>query len=267
MTQSGRSDTRSISEDSRIGRYFHCVLAALLSLVGVWGCTAEEYCDIALNDEWDKISVDRTGLKRDMRRPTSDESDRLRTVINRCKSVRTEFDLNDDLVGPWATATTMLLGVELDDPALLNQLVAEGHAPDGLPNDLGISTLYFAVHRQAENAFEWALEKGVDPNLPDTEGVSPLMIAAVQPQDRVESIRALVSRGAKLNAVSNTGWTAMGIAIRDDNVENVMLLARLGADFDLARNELQKISEQSDAKEEIAALILAFEERLASQGT
>ncbi len=209
-----------------------------LPIVG--GCVVEEYCDRVLEHEWGRATSLRVSLDGVLRRPTTEEARELRTVIGRCKSIRRQFNLTNDLMDDevWGTATVILLAVELDDVSLLDQLVSEGHSYTGLPNSLGVSTLYFSTYRLAENAFGWALENGIDPNLADTEGISPLMIAAMRPQDHLESIRQLIEAGADIDAVDASGRTALIYAVHSREYENATLLVEAGADLNLAMQSL-----------------------------
>ena len=203
-----------------------------------------------------------------VRRPTADEAKKIRAVIDRCKSVRTEFDLRggpDDEV--WGTATIALLAVELDDAEVLDQLVAEGHAASGLPNSLGQTTLSFAVWRRADNATRWTLEQGVDPNKADVDGITPLMLAT-QYRGNTAVIQALLAHGAKVDAVAGRGWTALATAIRKENFANGAMLVAAGADLDIARTFLTEQTANSPregAIAEVADLIAAFEAYLDNQ--
>jgi ankyrin repeat protein len=175
------------------------------------------------------------------RKPTAEESNRLRNAIRICRYFTSEFDLTDNLFGEdevWGTASLINLAVELDDISLLDQLVSEGHSKDGLPNSLGISTLYIATYRQMANAFHWSLQQGVDPNLTDVDGVTPLMLAAMNPQDQLASIAILLDAGARIDMMDSDGRPALVYAIRRQQYDNARLLADAGADVAAARQGL-----------------------------
>lgn len=225
---------------------------ASMILVALVACGSEEYCERKLQSAWEMATVGRIGDDERPIRPTADEARALRALIQRCKRVRPRFDLVDNLkrndVQVWGKSNVFLLAVEVDDVSLLNELVSEGHSYDGLPNTFGVSTLYFATYRQAANAFSWALENGIDPNLSDTEGISPLMIAAVLPQDRIESIQRLIDAGADVDALDTQGRTALGFAIRSGHFENAHLLVKATASLGLTRNGLVRELESAQSK-------------------
>ena len=251
---------------------FHRAISRVLAgsaLVVLSGCSLEEYCDERLQVEWGELIVGRFDRDENPIKPTADEEGALRNLIERCKKVRPEFDLVDtlDLVDGevWGRSNILLLAIQLDDATLLDQLVSEGHSYDGLPNSFGISTLYVATYRQAANAFEWALANGVDPNLTDTDGIGPLTVAATQPQDDLQSIRALVSAGADIDAVSSDGWNPLAVAIRSERLDNALLLVKAGADVTLAKSlvvEKAQTIPSEDARQEILAALDAFERLL-----
>ena len=217
---------------------------AYLVFIALGGCSLEEYCDERLQLEWGELAVGRFDRHENPTMPTAKEADTLRNLIQRCKKVRPEFDLVDTLNlvdgETWGRSNILLLAVQLDDASLLDQLVSEGHTYDGLPNSFGISTLYVATYRRAGSAFEWALAKGVDPNLADNEGTAPLVIAAKQPQDELQSIRALVEAGADVDAVSSYGWNPLATAIGTEKLDNALLLVDAGADVALAKSLIMK---------------------------
>jgi hypothetical protein len=207
------------------------VLATLI-LSQLGACVTKASCSRMLEHQWVLGAL--RGDDLDVRRQMTVEEERdLRRVIRRCESVRTEFDLTGGLMeqGAWATVTVIDLAVDLNDPKLLEQLVAEGHPIDGLPNSLDMSTLHLATYLQRDKAFLWLLEKGVDPNPREIDGVTPLMMAAMRPQVEMASIRALLEAGADVNAVDVYGRNALIYAIRSQRFDNASLLASAGTDL------------------------------------
>lgn len=239
------------------------LLLATLILLQLGACVTKASCNRMLEHQWvlGALRADDSDLRRDM---TDEEERDLRRVIRRCESVRTQFDLNDSLMeqGPWATVTVIDLAVDLDDPSLLEQLVAEGHPIDGLPNGLGMSTLHFATYWQKERAFRWLLEKGVDPNPREVDGATPLMMAAMRSQDEMASIRPLLEAGADVNAVDTSGRNALIYAIRSRRFDNASLLAKAGTNLQVTRDALLAELAAADndaAREHVQAAIDYFD--------
>lgn len=214
------------------------VLATLI-LSQLGACVTKASCNRMLEHQWvlGALHADDSDVRRQM---TNEEERDLRRVIRRCESVRTEFDLTGGLMeqGAWGTVTVIDLAVDLNDSKLLGQLLAKGHPIDGLPNSLEMSTLHLATYLQKKKAFLWLLDKGVDPNLREMDGATPLMMAAMRPQLEMGSIRALLEAGADVNAVDVDWRNALIYAIRSQHFENASLLASAGTDLKTTRDAL-----------------------------
>jgi len=205
------------------------------------GRVPKKACDHVLLAEWGRATVLRESDDHVIHRPTAEQASELRTAIQICKHFTSEFDLTSNIIGEgeaWGTASILNLAVELDDVSFLDQLASEGHSVDGLPNTLNISTLYMATHREATNAFYWALENKVDPDLADIDGISPLMIAATRPQDSFPSLKELLNANASIDAADWEGRTALVYAIRSENYDNARWLVDAGADINVAKQGL-----------------------------
>ncbi len=251
----------------------HAKTVKLLPILGLLaalpGCSPSDVCNHLLVDQWNKANLrdDFMTQELEFRRPTVDELKELRKTIRRCKIAGTHFNLGTDLLegDDEIIISTILLAVELNDPVILEELVSDGHSADGLPNDYGTTTLAFATHRQAEDSFDWALKKGIDPNLADAGGVTPLMIAAGYAQDRLNSIERLIEAGAKMDAVDPTGWSALAVAIRSGRIDNAKQQVDSGAEFPAARHfllELASTVPSEEAAVEIRSLVSEFEKTL-----
>ena len=229
------------------------------------GRVPKKYCDTYLASEWGQASSMRISDDHSPRRPTQEEAEQLRTAIRVCKPFTSRFDLVDILSDDevYGSIPLITLAVELDDSELLEGLVADGHAIDGLPSWNNIDTLQFATYRQASISFNWLLENGVDPNATDNDGYTAIMYAASQPQDRFASIRSLIDAGVDVNAVESRGWTPLAIALRSGRSDNAALLAAAGADVESAKQFLLGLSETTpsdDARVEILERVKSFEE-------
>ena len=228
------------------------ILAVVLvtAILLIDGRVPKKYCDMYLRVEWGRASSLRISDDNVPHRPSQEEVDQLRTAIRVCKPFTSRFDLVDILSDDevYGSISLITLAVELDDPELLAKLVAKGHPINGLPNWADITTLQFAAYRQASQSFYWLLESGVDPNAQDTDGMTALMYVASQPQDRLESIRALVEAGVDVNVASQKGWSPLAVAVRSGRFDNAAVLIEAGADVESAKKFLLELSENTPSE-------------------
>ncbi len=118
----------------------------------------------------------------------------------------------------------LLLRAAIDgDLEYARDALVNGASPD-TRNVKGPTVLHIASHRNHVAIVELLLEKNADPNLRDEEGNTPLMHAA-----SVEIARALVERGARIDAINDAGWDALDIARGDNNKEVAAFLKSQGA--------------------------------------
>ena len=207
------------------------LLAPLAALAA--GCDVGSYCDENL-----AILYVETFYSTPMaRRLTAEEEADVRAILRRCRSVREEFTVFTPVVGdgPAATASVILLAAELNDAAILDELVSEGHPFDGLPNSEGTTTLHVAAVKGLGNTLSWALQQGVAVDVADASGRTPLMMTTWLTQDAVDGTQRLVSAGAQLDVVDEIGRSALTYALIAESNENAALLISLGADPAIAR--------------------------------
>lgn len=234
------------------------VLVAML----IAGCDRQAYCDrelaIAFGDTFLSVRLDQA--------LADDAQATVRALVERCRFVSEEFlvytSLEDDSE---LTASLLLLAAQLNDPALLDQLVSEGHSADGLPNTFNFTTLHVAVTMGLRDTFAWALAQGVDPNHGDLQGLTPVMLAARTSQDFLGRINPLIRAGAQIDAVDNFGRSALAHAVIVERTENAELLVGLGADLGLARqgvtDELARAADRPEAvKESLQNSLNSFDE-------
>ena len=72
---------------------------------------------------------------------------------------------------------------------------------------------------------------GVDVNVPQSNSTTPLMIAAAH--CTLQVVRALVAKGADMNALDDKGMTAVVGAVAAGHAETATFLVTAGADWDI----------------------------------
>ena len=115
--------------------------------------------------------------------------------------------------------------LEVGDHAVLHEAVASG-------NVLGTERL---------------ITYGVHLDVPDRNGLTPLMVAALErTAENDEMARLLIGAGADLDAQSNTGMTALMFAVRSGSIEVARYMRLAGADTTL-RNKTGRTAGQMTA--------------------
>lgn len=77
--------------------------------------------------------------------------------------------------------------------------------------------------------FHDVLARIKDVNHPDRDGVTPLMWLVYNEHDRPDFVRAILDRGARVNAKANDGSTALSWAKKKGNTATVAVLLKAGA--------------------------------------
>ncbi|MBD3389477.1 hypothetical protein GF415_00795 [Candidatus Micrarchaeota archaeon] len=104
----------------------------------------------------------------------------------------------------------------------------------GMPLDEKDAAGQTLLHRAAENTNPRMLQhllkiEGMDPNVQDGLGNTPLMAAATE--NNAAPLSLLRRRGAKLNQRNESGQTALMLAAWEGNTKSVKVLLSLGADY------------------------------------
>ncbi|OGI55940.1 MAG: hypothetical protein A2V58_02780 [Candidatus Muproteobacteria bacterium RBG_19FT_COMBO_61_10] len=114
-----------------------------------------------------------------------------------------------------------------------NETVPLNLLPNGSKVDLprnsdeyGATALFNAILKSRTHMVESLFKHGVDVNVQNSDGMSPLMAAAST--GNVEIVRMLVARGADLQAVNVLGETAKDIAVRFCRAEAASFLQTAG---------------------------------------
>jgi ankyrin repeat protein len=86
-----------------------------------------------------------------------------------------------------------------------------------------LSALHLAIKEDNYEQFAWLLEQGVEVNLPDEHGDTPLLLAA---EGHLYSslIEKMLERGAALSARNRAGMTPLMLALDGNNLELVQML-------------------------------------------
>ena len=96
----------------------------------------------------------------------------------------------------------------------------------------GDTALHIVTRKRELNWVGFLLNKGADPNIADSKGDTPLMIAASIGFE--EAGAAMLGRGAKVDMVNRQGETALNRAVQARQLRMVELLLRAGANPDKA---------------------------------
>ena len=92
----------------------------------------------------------------------------------------------------------------------------------------GHTALHIATKRRDSVWLRYLLTYGANPNLPDKQGVTPLMLASQL--GYVEGIGILASKGAKVDASNDAGETPLILAVHRKDIPMVRILLAGGAD-------------------------------------
>ncbi len=99
------------------------------------------------------------------------------------------------------------------------------HSPDTLLED-GKQALILMVMENRNRELRWLVEQGADPNLPDSEGMTALMHAAVQGNRGM--VQILLKAGGEINARLDDGSTALLFAVNSGHRELAAYLEQRG---------------------------------------
>ncbi len=125
------------------------------------------------------------------------------------------------------------------DLPTLKQLIKEGKdipAPSSKKyRDMAYPTaLLWCIDQGDTEYVRLLLEAGVDPNIDDTQGMSPLALAARKEQP--EFVKWLIDAGADINAVGDMEYTALHRAVHANSSDSLKILIAAGADVNVTNN-------------------------------
>ncbi len=96
------------------------------------------------------------------------------------------------------------------------------------------------VNDSPDSIIAYIVAQGVDPNETNIHGNTPLHIAAKSYYTE-NMIKPLLHAGAKINAQNNKGYTALMIAVENQNYDIAKLLIQLGADVEIRNHNHQDV--------------------------
>lgn len=129
--------------------------------------------------------------------------------------------------------TLLMLAAREGNPGVVKALLAARPRLDR-KNPLGESALMLAAIFGHTQIVTLLLDSGAPVN---QSGWTPLIYAAARNQ--IEVARLLVTRGADVDASSDSGTTALMMAAREGHLRMVLLLLELGADARLTNDQNQ----------------------------
>ncbi|PKO81135.1 MAG: hypothetical protein CVU19_08555 [Betaproteobacteria bacterium HGW-Betaproteobacteria-13] len=147
---------------------------------------------------------------------------------DRCRSALTPFGLATE-AGSGPSAAALLNAATKGATATVRSLLADGVDPD-VRNAVGWTPLMLAAAERHADTVAVLLDAGADPDAQNTLGRTALMFASIYGQDAI--VKMLLDRNAKLNIVpnDNSGWTALMAAAARGHLSTVSLLLDHGAD-------------------------------------
>ena len=165
------------------------------------------------------VKDENTGATALIRAASNDEKDMVNVLLNGGANV----NLKD--VGGY---TAPLRALEKKNEAIAELLLSRPDVDLNAQGFTGITALSWYVSAGREDKVEKLLERGADPKLSDTDGDTPLHVAAQH--GNVDLIRMLLAAGANPNAQNKLGGTPLMWAGVYGHEEAARLLIEQGAD-------------------------------------
>ncbi len=114
---------------------------------------------------------------------------------------------------------------------IVSTLLTAGAEPNLRTTDTGKTALNFAAERNHPQVIRAiVVEEDADMNTCDSHGWTPLMNVCKYSKDDVNTVTALLNRGACIDVASRYGWTALMRAAEANNPEILDVLIKKGAD-------------------------------------
>lgn len=132
-------------------------------------------------------------------------------------------------------ATLLHVAAEQNDITLVKKLIDEGHSPDHVHNETGLSALSAAAIHGSSEAIEALIAAGADVHAVDEQRMTVLHDAAYY--NRASAIKMLLAHGAKVDAVDLSGSTPLHRAAFHGGTDAIKALVAGGAAVDAARGD------------------------------
>ena len=132
--------------------------------------------------------------------------------------------------------TVLHLSIRLNSPDILSFFIQNGANINYRESTYNQSLLILALmnrkYYKLTNIITLLISNGIDVNLPDNLGYTPLMILAIQipTEFQTEIFNELITAGANVNMINTAGKTALNYAARRQNENMISLLIKNGAD-------------------------------------
>lgn len=122
------------------------------------------------------------------------------------------------------------IAARIPERACLIAPLAEAGADLAATDCNGWTPLHYAVEEDQIAAAQTLLAFGANPNAPDEDGRTPLWLACIDPDRRIDLVSTLLSHGADPNIKKSSGLGALDAAIIGQNACAIRLLVQAGAD-------------------------------------
>lgn len=98
----------------------------------------------------------------------------------------------------------------------------------------GETALHLVVQKRNKTWIDFLMQQGANPNIADTKGVTPLMVATSL--GFIEGVQSLIAGGARVDIANETGETPLISAVHRRDPALIRVLLKAGANPDRADN-------------------------------
>jgi ankyrin repeat protein len=183
-------------------------------------------------------------------------------------------DVNITMKSSSSGKTALMQAAINNRSEIVELLITEGADVNQTESDSGYSALHFATQGSSETSVKTLLENGADPNLqakdgraplhiaakfrffeiaeelltagaminlPDNEGLTPMMVSIIDGRDAFisDTVRFLLHYGADPNWQDSNGSAALHHAALANRIDTIPVLMEYGASLDLKNNDGQ----------------------------